>query len=136
MNESELNMLVECRSRFFVVSWVPDHGTYISERYLDIGLMSELPLCLTRRATVTLKPLFQHILLKQTPSTTVVSLVLLVFSPCIKPYRTSRPSALLKIPPCISFIPLFLVIVIVRSTYSSRSQIVDSRAFRPPFEIN
>ena len=53
----------------------------------------------------------------------------ITFSPCIKPYHTSRPPALLNILPCISLIPLFLVIGIVRSTKLSRSQIV--RVFRP-----
>ena len=43
-----------------VQSWVPDDGTYTSERYLYRVHRSELPLCLTRRASVTLKPLFQH----------------------------------------------------------------------------
>jgi len=60
VNKYELNTLVESGSRLSVVSWVPDHGTYTSERYLDTGLMSELPLCLKRRASVTLKPLFQQ----------------------------------------------------------------------------
>jgi len=70
-------------------------------------------------------------LLKHTSGTTEVSLVLLLPCPSIKPYRyrTSRPPALLKLPPCISLISLFLAIVIVRSTYSSRSQIVDSQGF-------
>ena len=55
------NMLFESRSRLSLISWVPDHGTYTSERYLDTGLISEFSLCLTRRASVTLKPLFQQI---------------------------------------------------------------------------
>ena len=62
-------------------------------------------------------------MLKHTSGTTVVSLVMLYcigFSPCINPYRTSKPPALLKIPPCISFIPLFVVIVIVHSLPNSR----------------
>ena len=47
------------------------------------------------------------------------------FPPCIRPYRTSP--ALLKIPPCVPLIPFFLVIAFVRSTYFSRSLIVDSQ---------
>ena len=60
VNEYELNTLIESGSRLSLISSVPDHGTYTSERYLDTGPTSELPLCLTRRASVTLKPLFQH----------------------------------------------------------------------------
>ena len=71
VNEYELNTLVESGSRLSFVSWVPDHGTYTSERYLDTGLISELPLCLTRRASVTLKPLFQHRTMKKGKITTV-----------------------------------------------------------------
>ena len=54
----------------------------------------------------------------------------ITFSPYIKPYRTFRPPALLRIP-YISLIPLLFVIVIVRSTYLSRSQIVDSQGLSP-----
>ena len=60
VNENEPNTPIVLGSRLSVVTWVPDHGTYTSERYLDIGLMSKLPLCLTRRASVILKPLFQQ----------------------------------------------------------------------------
>ena len=52
-------------------------------------------------------------------------------SPYINPYHTSRPPALLKIPPYISLIPLLFVIVIVRSTYLSRSLLVDSQGLSP-----
>ena len=48
------------RCFLYIVTWVPDDGTYASERYLYTVLMSELPLCLTRCTSVTLEPLFQH----------------------------------------------------------------------------
>jgi len=55
----------------------------------------------------------------------------ITISPYIKPYHTSRPPALLKIPPYISFIPYLFVIVIVRSTYLSRSLLVESQGLSP-----
>ena len=44
----------------YFVTWVLDDGTYISERNLYTVVMSELLLCLTKHASVTLKPLFQQ----------------------------------------------------------------------------
>jgi len=55
----------------------------------------------------------------------------ITFSPYINSYHTFRPPALLKTPPYISLIPLLFVIVIVRSTYLSRSLLVDSQGLLP-----
>ena len=49
------------RCLLYLVTWVSDSGTYTSERCLHTVLMSELPLCLTRHTSVTLKPLFQQL---------------------------------------------------------------------------
>ena len=42
------------RCLLYIVTWVPDDGTYTSERYPYTVLMSEPPLCLTRYTSVTL----------------------------------------------------------------------------------
>ena len=48
------------RCLLYIVTWVQDDGTYTSERCLYTVVLSELQLCLTRCASVTLKPLFQQ----------------------------------------------------------------------------
>jgi len=73
---------------------------------------------------------YQRVLLKHTSRTTVVSLLLLIFSPYIKPDGTSRPPGLLKISPCLSHTPLFSIIVIVHSSYLSCSKTVDSQGLQ------
>ncbi|RPA94094.1 hypothetical protein L873DRAFT_1815039, partial [Choiromyces venosus 120613-1] len=65
---------------------------------------------------------FSFVFFPSLSGTTVVSLVLLLFLLTSNLTAHLDHLALLKIPPCISLTFLSLVIVIVRSTFLSRSQ--------------